>query len=454
MSAFNPILVVEDDRELRNAVTDTLTMANYEAIATENADQALDVLARTQFSLIISDVQMPGMCGRKLLKTCRQKYPETPFVLITAYGSVPDAVEAIRDGAADYIIKPFEAEILIEMVERVAVRKLDDHELIAEDSQSRKMADLAMKVARADVSVMISGESGSGKEVFARLIHRNSSRCNEPFVAINCAAIPESMLESMLFGYEKGAFTGAYTARAGKFEQANNGSLLLDEITEMDLGLQAKLLRVLQEKEVERLGGNKPIPLNVRIIATTNRNLKKEVLEGRFREDLFYRLNVFPLALPPLRRRPADILPLARKFIEDYCPGLGISLDSVAVQKLCSHSWPGNIRELENVIQRALVMQQGQLINDADLIFENETFLHDKSITDVPVPAGAPAEAGLDTDLKTREKEIIIDALARNSSRKEAAEKLGISPRTLRYKLAQFRKEGIILPTIPATAGI
>lgn len=454
MSTINPILVVEDDPDLREAVTDTLAMAKYKTVAAGNGKEALSALAENQFSLIISDVQMPGMDGKALLKTCRTKYPEIPFVLITAYGSVPDAVEAIREGAADYIIKPFEAEILIEMVERVALRPLNDQSLIADDPQSKKLTDLALKVARSDVSVMISGESGSGKEVFSRFIHQNSSRSEQPFIAINCAAIPESMLESMLFGYEKGAFTGAYTSRAGKFEQAHEGTLLLDEISEMDLALQAKLLRVLQEKEVERLGGNKPIPLNVRIIATTNRNLKKEVCEGRFREDLFYRLNVFPLTLAPLRSRQGDILPLAGKFIEDYCPGQTISLDSSAAQKLRAHSWPGNIRELENVIQRALVLHQGHQISNADLIFENESFADEEKVNSPAMTENIKENLALEPDLKTREKELIIDALNNNSSRKEAAEKLGISPRTLRYKLAQFRKEGMVLPSMRATAGI
>jgi two-component system response regulator FlrC len=289
---------------------------------------------------------------------------------------------------------------------------------------------------------MISGDSGTGKEVFAKYIHECSPRSHKPFIAINCAAIPETMLESLLFGYEKGAFTGAVAAKAGKFEQANHGTLLLDEISEMDLGLQAKLLRVLQEKEVERLGSSRPIKLDVRILATTNRNLKMEVAEGRFREDLYYRLNVFPLALPSLRQRPGDILALAQNFIERYQGHRSVKLDAQASAMLLSHAWPGNVRELENVIQRALILSQGAIINSIDIVFETQT--------ENSAPAGTATlvttvPTALENDLKSLEKEIIFDAIARNS-RKAAAEKLGISPRTLRYKIAQFRKAGVAIP--------
>jgi len=443
----NVILVIEDDRDLRQALCDTLRMSGYSTLEADSADPALELLATEQVNLIISDVQMPGMHGDELLKTVKRKYPEIPFVLITAYGTVTKAVEAIQGGAADYIIKPFEAEVLIEMVDRLAVATPKSESMIIESKRSRELAELGRRVAATDVTVMISGESGCGKEVYSRYIHECSRRNDKPFIAINCAAIPEPMLESMLFGYEKGAFTGAYTARAGKFEQANGGTLLLDEISEIDIGLQAKLLRVIQEKEVERLGGSKPIPLDVRIIATTNRNLKEEVTEGRFREDLFYRLNVFPLHLSPLRDRKEDILPLTRRFIENYEPGKGAHLDSAAEEVLLTHSWPGNVRELENVIQRALILKSGVTVCAQDIVFETPTAVD--SIARTPEPK---ASAALESDLKTREKEIIIDAVASHSSRKEAAEKLGISPRTLRYKLAQFRRDGITIPCFPNEA--
>lgn len=440
------ILVIEDDADLRQALTDTLELSGYTTLQAEAAEPALSLLAKEEVNLIISDVQMPGLNGDELLKTVKRQYPEIPFVLITAYGTVNKAVEAMQAGAADYVMKPFEAEVLVEMVERLCLSTVDSATMIMEDPRSRELAELGRRVAATDVTVMISGDSGCGKEVYSRFIHENSRRSDKPFVAINCAAIPEPMLESMLFGYEKGAFTGAYTSRAGKFEQANGGTLLLDEISEIDIGLQAKLLRVLQEKEVERLGGSKPMPLDVRIIATTNRNLKEEVTAGRFREDLFYRLNVFPLHLTPLRERRADILPLAHKFLENYEPGKAVQLAESAETALLSHDWPGNVRELENVIQRALILKAGNSISASDIVFENP------SASVSPAIAVDSNPAALESDLKTREKEIIIDAVANHRSRKEAAEKLGISPRTLRYKLAQFRRDGITIPGFPNEA--
>ncbi|MBT8146385.1 MAG: sigma-54 dependent transcriptional regulator [Gammaproteobacteria bacterium] len=452
------VLVVEDDPDLREALCQTLTMAGYEVLEAENAEAALSILDTRKLSLIISDVQMPGMHGDELLKVVKRLSPETPFVLVTAYGNVTKAVEAMQAGAADYILKPFEAEVLIEMVDRLALTSStyqDGSGMVVEDRRSVEITELSRRVAATDVTVMISGESGSGKEVFAKFIHKCSSRSDKPFIAINCAAIPEPMLESILFGYEKGTFTGAYTSRAGKFEQANGGTLLLDEVSEIDIGLQAKLLRVIQEKEVERLGGSQAVPLDVRLIATTNRNLKEEVAEGHFREDLFYRLNVFPLHLPPLRERPDDIIPLATSFIEHFDPGTGVQLDNEARQALLAHSWNGNVRELENVIQRALILKSGRTISATDMVFENPELSESSQSTAASQPASSvsqPASPAVEerpqlaSNLKNREKEIIMEAIVSNSSRKEAAEKLGISPRTLRYKLAQFRKEGVSIP--------
>ena len=442
------ILVVEDDPDLRDALSETLRLAGYDVAEAADADSAMTTLASVDVQLIVSDVQMPGKNGDELLRDVKRRYPEIPFVLITAYGKISNAVEAIHMGAADYIVKPFEAEVLIEMVDRLALEPAPSTAMMVEDERSKKLAELGRRVAATDATVMISGESGTGKEVFSRFIHENSARANQPFHAINCAAIPEPMLESMLFGYEKGAFTGAYTARAGKFEQANGGTLLLDEISEIDIGLQAKLLRVLQEREVERLGSSKTIPLDVRIIATSNRNLKEEVAAGRFREDLFYRLNVFPLHLSPLRERRDDILPLAIRFIEAYQPGVANQLNDAARQALLQHNWAGNVRELENVIQRALILKSGQIITGTDIIFENPTQVYQPEVTTLQ----PKASQALESDLKTREKELIIDAVANHRSRKAAAETLGISPRTLRYKLAQFRKEGLSIPCLQPEA--
>ncbi len=442
------VLVVEDDPDLREALRQTLDISGYRALEADTAEMALEILDHNRPELIISDVQMPGMNGDELLKRVKRRFPDIPFVLITAFGNITRAVEAMQNGAADYIVKPFEAEVLLEMVNRLAVTPgtgPDGSGMVIEDRHSVAVAELSRRVAATDVTVMISGESGSGKEVFAKFIHRHSSRGTRPFIAINCAAIPEPMLESMLFGYEKGAFTGAYTARAGKFEQANGGTLLLDEVSEIDISLQAKLLRVIQEKEVERLGGSRTIELDVRLIATTNRNLKEEVANGRFREDLYYRLNVFPLHLPPLRERPGDILPLARKFIERFSPGSGVQLHRSAEEILLRHSWYGNVRELENVIQRALILKSGRMLTADAIVFETPEATESDEI-DV---AGYDEQAQLASNLKSREKEIILEAIVANNSRKEAAEQLGISPRTLRYKLAQFRKDGINLPCFP-----
>jgi len=439
------VLIVEDDPALRDALCATVELAGFGVKAAENASEALQLIEAQPFSLVVSDVQMKGMDGHALLQKVKASIPELPVVLMTAYGTIQKAVDSMRNGAADYLVKPFDAEVLVDMIRRHVPDCHDDPELVAEDQATRKLAVLARRVASTDATVMISGNSGTGKEVFAQMIHRHSARADGPFVAINCAAIPENMLEASLFGYEKGAFTGAYQARAGKFEQAQGGTLLLDEISEMDLGLQAKLLRVLQEREVERLGGRELIPLDVRVLATSNRNMREEVAAGRFREDLFYRLNVFPLHLAPLCQRKADILPLTNRLIQKYSPGR-CSLPHVskqAQQALLDHPWPGNVRELDNVIQRALILLSGEQIEVDDLCFEP-----DVSAASVPTaPATTLAADGLDGDLKSRECELILDALREDKgSRKAAAERLGISPRTLRYKLARMREQGIAVP--------
>jgi len=310
-------------------------------------------------------------------------------------------------------------------------------------------------VACSDATVMLSGESGTGKEVLARFIHDNSSRCDGPFVAINCAALPETMLESILFGYEKGAFTGAHQARAGKFEQAQGGTLLLDEISEMDVALQAKLLRVLQEREVERLGGKGAIALDVRVLATTNRDLRGEVNAGRFREDLFYRLNVFPIALAPLRERRGDILPLVRRFVDEQsADGQSVGLSTRAEKMLETYAWPGNIRELHNVVQRAMILLTGDSLTEADIHLEDPgSNLSLLPACEAPVLNSEQLDgSALENDLRSHEQQIIVDALkAERGRRKETAERLGISPRTLRYKLARLRDDGIALPELYGT---
>ncbi|GAB6039993.1 sigma-54-dependent transcriptional regulator [Endothiovibrio diazotrophicus] len=456
------VLIVEDDPSLSEALCDTVELAGFPVLSATDGAKALEVLEREAVAMVVSDVRMRPMDGHTLLKRIRAVRPELPVVLMTAYGTIDRAVSAMQEGATDYLVKPFEAEVLVEMVERYmpASRPTAIHGVVTEDARTRELLELARRVAQTDVTVMLNGESGSGKEVFARFIHDASPRAEGPFVAINCAAIPENMLEALLFGYEKGAFTGAYQSNPGKFEQAQGGTILLDEISEMDLGLQAKLLRVIQEKEVERIGGRKPTLLDVRVLATTNRNLKQMVADGKFREDLYYRLSVFPLKLAPLRERPGDVAPLAAHFIARHHrePTPPPQISPAAEARLRAYPWPGNVRELDNVIQRALILMQGGRIEPENLIFETFSDLPRMAVPAARIaePMAPPAaestdgeegrgEGCLGDDLKAREFSLIIDALAAGS-RKAAAEKLGISPRTLRYKIARMREAGVAIP--------
>jgi len=456
------VLIVEDDRALSEALCETLEIEGYHVAAAANGTEALARLEQYPVKLVVSDVKMPVMDGLQLLRHIRSKYPQTPMLLMTAFGTIPKAVEAIQAGAVDYLIKPFEAKALVNKVADYLLvePKESRHSIqqrIVHDNAMKKLYDLVSRVARTDVTVLLQGESGTGKEVMARYIHQNSGYHDGPFIAVNCAAIPENMLEAMLFGYEKGAFTGSVQSMPGKFEQAQEGTLLLDEISEMELGLQAKLLRVLQEKEVERLGSQKKINLNVRILAASNQKLKEKLEQGRFREDLYYRLNVFPIHIPALRERPGDILPLAKALVQRHCLN-GNKLpefESMAIEKMLDYHWPGNVRELENVVQRALILQSGDKIAVEDLVFE------ELSSRDLPKTGGALVDqaksidiqeenmdfTGLDEGVRCAEESIILQTLqTENGSRKTTAEKLGISPRTLRYKMARMKEAGIVLP--------
>ncbi|WDT87160.1 sigma-54 dependent transcriptional regulator [Alteromonas sp. 009811495] len=445
MMSKTTILIVEDDAGLREALFDTLLLGNYDVVDADSAEAALMVLSSRHVDLVVSDIQMGEMSGLTLLKSIKAKFPNMPVLLMTAYATIDDAVQAMRDGATDYLSKPFAPEVLLNLVGRYApAQKIESRTPIVADPTSLKLLELSRKVAKSDATVMVMGPSGSGKEVLSRYIHDQSPRCEAPFVAINCAAIPENMLEATLFGYEKGAFTGAIQACPGKFEQAQDGTLLLDEITEMDLALQAKLLRVLQEREVERLGGRKTVKLNVRVIATSNRDLRKAVDAGEFREDLYYRLNVFPIEWRPLAQRPGDIVPLAEHLVNRHASsqGLGtIRLSAAARNKLSQYSWPGNVRELENVVQRALILCENGEIDASDLMIDE----------DIQVTIDATPEQvednKLGSELRYQEHQIILDTLVScNGKRKDVAEKLGISPRTLRYKLARMREDGIEVP--------
>lgn len=441
------LLLVEDDASLREALLDTLMLAQYECVDVASGEDAILALKQHQFDLVISDVQMQGIGGLGLLNFLQQHHPKLPVLLMTAYATIGSAVDAIKLGAVDYLAKPFAPEVLLNQVSRYLPLKQNVDQPVVADEKSLALLALAQRVAASDASVMILGPSGSGKEVLARYIHQHSGRADQAFVAINCAAIPENMLEATLFGYEKGAFTGAYQACPGKFEQAQGGTLLLDEISEMDLGLQAKLLRVLQEREVERLGGRKTIKLDVRVLATSNRDLKAVVAAGGFREDLYYRINVFPLAWPALSQRPADILPLARHLLVKHAKALNVAdvpeLDENARRRLLSHRWPGNVRELDNVIQRALILRAGQVITANDIIIDAQ----DVILGGEDLDQFAAEPDGLGEELKAQEHVIILETLNQcQGSRKLVAEKLGISARTLRYKMARMRDMGIQLP--------
>jgi two-component system response regulator FlrC len=453
-----PILVVEDDPDLREALVDTLELSGYTAHAAADGEQALAWMECgntggntggkdghqggkncCQPGLVLTDVQMPGMDGHALLRSLKARWPEVPVLLMTAYGQIDLAVQAMREGAADYLPKPFEPDRLLAAVARY-YRGGDEPaegDLVAVDAATRTVLDLARRVAATEASVLLTGESGVGKEVFARFIHSHSKRARGPFVAVNCAAIPENLLESVLFGHEKGSFTGANSAQAGKFEQAAGGVILLDEVSELPLNLQAKLLRVLQEKEVERVGARAPIKLDVRVFATSNRDLAAWVKEGHFREDLYYRLNIFPLEIPPLRQRRGDIESLSGHFLkrfESVVGRAGFALSPMALGDLTHYGWPGNIRELANVLQRAMILAPGTEIASEHLMLPRSATREIQDSTPVA-----------DLGLKDRERETILGTLRRmGGSRRKTAEALAMSERTLRHKLKQYREAGYL----------
>ncbi len=434
-----PVLIVDDDRNLLEALCVTLRLAGHTALAAADGEAALALLRTRHVGLVVTDVQMKPMDGLHLLQEIKALNPALPVLLMTAYGEIGKAVAAMRAGACDYLLKPFEPAILLAQVGRYLLAATDHGTagVIASDPRTIELLALARRVAKSCATVMLTGESGSGKEVLARFIHQHSTRAGQPFVAINCAAIPENLLESTLFGYEKGAFTGAVQSQPGKFEQAQRGTLLLDEISEMPLALQAKLLRVLQEREVERVGGRKMIALDIRLLATSNRDMPAMVARGGFREDLYYRLNVFPIEIPPLRERPLDIVPLAQHILRGHAGrpdrSSSVALSESAAARLIAYSWPGNVRELENVIQRAMILAPGDVIEA-----EHLSLLARAAAGTASEDGAGMASAPL--DIKSLERAHIMETLvAVNGSRKLAVQRLGISERTLRYKLQQYR---------------
>lgn len=450
------VLLVEDDQALQLAIKESLELENIAVLCASCAEEALLILTTASVHMVISDINMPKMNGEDLLLKIRQEYPYLPVMLMTAYSNVDRAVRAIQRGAVDYLAKPFSLAQLTAKVKHYSqsMAETTDNTPIMESRESQTVFAMAAKVAQSNANVLITGESGTGKEVLARYIHEQSPRNSKKFVALNCAAIPENMLEAILFGHEKGSFTGAHKAMPGKFELADGGTLLLDEITEMPLGLQAKILRVLQEREVERIGSKQPLSVDVRVIATSNRDIANEVAENRFREDLYYRINVFPLQWLPLRQRTDDILPLADYFISRHVGAKTVKpiLAACAQEKLQSYDWPGNVRELDNVMQRALVMAQGDQIFGADLLIhtnarDSRQFHGVVNTPDIPVINAASAQDVLFTgetvgeDLRSKELKSIVDCLQKYSgNRKKTAEALGISPRTLRYKIAKIKE--------------
>ena len=448
------ILIVDDEANVCRMLTTAFSLQGHETHSACDGEAGLTLFNETQPDVVLMDIRMPIMDGIEALKRMRTCQPRIPVILMTAYAEVETAVEALRSGAFDYVIKPFDLDELNLVIQRALqlqamkqeIRNL--HKALSTSWQwghiltnSPLMMDICKdtaKIALSQASVLVSGESGTGKELIARAIHYNSKRANGPFIKVNCAALPESLLESELFGHEKGAFTGAQTLRQGLFERAHQGTLLLDEIGEMPLGLQAKLLRILQEREFERIGGHQTIRVDIRIIAATNRSLQTMVKAGTFREDLFYRLNVIHLQLPPLRERREDIALLANHFLQKFSSENQrdiIEIDPTAMSILSAWSWPGNIRELSNVIERAVVMNTGAVIFADDL---PDQFRSPVSATTEVKPTQT-GERSLKEEIKREEKRIIVEVLEQQDvNRTRTALMLGISRRALMYKLQEY----------------
>ncbi|PJD97001.1 MAG: two-component system response regulator [Parachlamydia sp.] len=459
--SIEKILIVDDEMIVRNFLAETLRRKNIEVITAENGKKALSLIKETPFDMVITDMKMPDLTGIEVLKKCKELSPNTIVVVITAFGSIENAVEAMRLGAFSYLIKPFSPDTIEAIIEkakehlslvqenqylRQQVSTGDNplqFKIIGESPAMKQIMHDVMRVSQSNASVFINGESGTGKEVIAQAIHSFSPRASHPFIKVNCAAIPETLIESEFFGHEKGAFTGANFKRLGRFELAHKGTLLLDEITEIPLAVQAKLLRAIQEQEFERVGGSKPIKVDVRLISTSNRDIKEAIAHKILREDLYYRLNVVPIYLPPLRDRRDDILPLSHYFLEKMCVDNHKSpktFSAEAIKKLYAYPWPGNVRELANIIERAVVMTAHSEITPEHLYLENGDAL--------PLTKSSQAQTPSDTSsstfpvgmtLQELEKRLIIETLqAQSNNRTKTAEVLGISVRTLRNKLNEY----------------
>ncbi|MDP2863685.1 MAG: sigma-54 dependent transcriptional regulator [Desulfobacterales bacterium] len=441
------VLLVEDDKNESAAIADLFIRAGHRLCAVNDGYAALGKLSDGQYDMVVSELNLPKMSGIDLLIKIKEVNTALPVILIASGICVKEAVEAMKKGADDFILKP----LLPETIKYITSGFLRDspvenasaengrYAIITKNREMNRLLDDAGEIANSRASVFIYGESGTGKELFARHIHRCSDRRDKPFLAVNCAALPETLMESELFGYEKGAFTGASTRKKGKFEAADKGTILLDEISELDYQLQSKLLRVLQEKEIDRVGGTESIPVDVRIIATTNRNIEKQIHEEKFREDLYYRLNIIPVHLPPLRERKDDIPVLVDFFLRKYNKierKAVKGLTEEAIRTLMEKPWKGNIRELENTIERAILMCKGSIIDEEGLLLNGRP----KTVS----PVGYPSDILMmpEVSLRELEKKVIFQTLDRtNGNRTHAADILGISVRTLRNKLNEYRQK-------------
>ncbi len=444
----NSILLIDDDDSLRRIMEFSLTEAGYRVQIAANGEEGLRLLEKDSFDAVISDITMPGMDGMEVLMKIREQDAQIPVVMITAYGTIESAVDAMKRGAFDYITKPFSRDELRLTLDRaLRMRRLEKENIelrseitdryrfdsiIGSSEKIREVLDSAGRVAASDATVLITGERGTGKELLAKGIHFNSSRAKGPFVAVNCAAIPETLIENELFGHVKGAFTGAGKDKEGKFELADGGTIMLDEIGELRIDLQSKLLRVLQERSVDRLGDRKSIAVDVRVIASTNRDIEQAIKEGKFREDLYDRINVVGLRMPPLRERKEDIQLLAQYFLKKFNKSAAVGIDQEAMPVLLSYGWPGNVRELESVIERASVLKHGNLVTPADLPekLKKEKNSLENILLNLP-------EEGI--ALEELEKSLIVKALEKNKGNQtRTAEYLGITRPTLIYRMEKF----------------
>lgn len=446
-----PILIVDDDPEVRRLLGENLDRQGFDSLGVADGREALSEFDADKHSLVLCDVKLPDISGMEVLRHVKQKSSSTPVIMITGFGSVNNAVQAMQFGADDYLLKPFSIETLQAAVNKTAVASDPgagtesrtsntgsggDRPIITNDPKMLQVLKMARNVAPSQATVLIQGESGTGKELLARYVHQHGQRPGAPYVAVNCAAMPDTLAESELFGHEKGAFTGAVNRKAGKFEQAANGTIVLDEISEMSLGMQAKLLRVLQERQIDRVGGQNSVPMQARVIAISNVDLKQAVKDKKFRKDLYYRINVVPLEIPALRERCSDIPLLADHFLHKFSrlnKKEGLKISKTALAQLTNHYWEGNIRELENAIERAVLISCDQKVQPADLVLEEP---------ECPAAAGAGTDLQAGLTVREMEKKLIFKTLTEvNDNRTHAAEMLGISIRTLRNKLREYREE-------------